>query len=289
MPGVKHCLVVRSIALAATISISSVFADAQVVREAAGADKDSIKTSVAEYQTDLGALNKNDPGSVGSGRREINWDGVSDALSAPHNLPVDFFNQNFFPRARGVVFGGATDQFQVSADDANPDNAAKDFGNIRDEYARDFADFTPQRMFTSLGSNIYDIEFFIPGSNEPALVRGFGAVFSDVDLSEKTKIEYFDNDGNVLLAHDVLAAGIGHETYSFLGVSWDSALVRKVRITAGTDALNPNLGDRPDNSEFPVDLVVADDFIYGEPVPIPEPTSACLLLATGLLALRHRR
>ena len=39
-------------------------------------------------------------GSFGGVRREINWDGVPDTLSAPNNLPADFFNVN---SPRGVV------------------------------------------------------------------------------------------------------------------------------------------------------------------------------------------
>lgn len=40
-------------------------------------------------------------GSFGGLRREINWDGVPDALSAPNNLPANFFNVN---SPRGVLF-----------------------------------------------------------------------------------------------------------------------------------------------------------------------------------------
>ena len=45
--------------------------------------------------------------------------------------------------------------------------------------------FSPNRLFAPIGSNVTEGFFSIPGTNgiAPAEVRGFGAVFSDVDLS----------------------------------------------------------------------------------------------------------
>ena len=48
-----------------------------------------------------GTLNPNVVGSLGTGRREINWDGVPNNFAAPNHLPADFFNVN---SPRGVVF-----------------------------------------------------------------------------------------------------------------------------------------------------------------------------------------
>src|SRR4051812_36749585 len=48
-------------------------------------------------------------------RREINWDGVPDALAAPNNLPGNFFNVN---SPRGVVLSTPGTGFQVSANAA---------------------------------------------------------------------------------------------------------------------------------------------------------------------------
>ena len=74
---------------------------AQVVRSAFGPAAFTIQAAVDQYRFDLGTLNPNVAGSFGSGRREINWDGVPDALAAPNNLPANFFNVN---SPRGVVF-----------------------------------------------------------------------------------------------------------------------------------------------------------------------------------------
>ena len=118
----------------------------------------------------------------------------------------------------------------------------------------------------------------------PAGVRGFGAVFSDVDLAGETTIEYFDTDGNSLGVFEVPAT-TGNQTFSFFGITTDPGepLIGSIRIITGTAALDPNTNESSD-----VDLVVMDDFFYGEPqlivaaVPQPWPLQ---LLGLGLLAL----
>src|SRR6476661_5439304 len=103
--------------VAALTLIASAPASAQVVSSASGADPASIQSSVDAYRASLGTLNPNVPGSTGSGRREINWDGVPDAFSAPNNLPANFFNAN---SPRGAVFQTQGTGFQVSAKTGNP-------------------------------------------------------------------------------------------------------------------------------------------------------------------------
>src|SRR5436190_1667664 len=50
-----------------------------------------ITAVVEQYRTLLGTNNGGEPGSRGTGRREINWDKVPDNLAAPNFLPPDFF------------------------------------------------------------------------------------------------------------------------------------------------------------------------------------------------------
>src|SRR5262245_55950893 len=124
-------------------------------------------------------------GSFGGVRREIDWDGVPDAFSAPNLLPPDFFNVN---SPRGVVYATPGTGFQVSANAGGVVPIA--FGNINATYPGIFEAFSPQRLFTALGSTISDVNFFLPGTTTPAGTSAFGVIFSDVNLTGST-MEFF--------------------------------------------------------------------------------------------------
>jgi hypothetical protein len=222
------------------------------VQQAAGTSAAAIQSAVDAYRADLGTLNPNVAGSFGSGRREINWDGVPDALSAPNDLPPDFFNVN---SPRGVVFDTPGSGFQVSGKAPAP----IEFDNINPTYSSLFTVFSPQRLFTALDSKLVNVRFFVPGSSTPATSSGFGSVFTDVDRARKTRMRYFDERNRPLGKFDVPASP-GSETLSFLGVRFLDDEVARVRITSGNRALGPNENNGRD-------LVVMDDFIYGEPTP----------------------
>ncbi|MGH3567710.1 MAG: hypothetical protein ACRDRH_17095 [Pseudonocardia sp.] len=212
------------------------------VQLAAGTSAQAIQSTVDAYRQDLG-----------NNRQEINWDGVPDNRAAPNLLPTDFFN-TVVPR--GVVFSTRGTGFQVSA---NAGVAPIEFDNINPTYSRLFRTFSPQRLFTPLGSNIMEVRFFVPGTSTPATTNGFGAVFTDVDRPG-TRIEYLDGQGNRLARLDVPASP-GRETLSFLGVRFLARRVARVRITSGNTVLGPDeRGDR--------DLVVMDDFIFGTPTAV---------------------
>ncbi len=250
--------------------VSSTAFGAAVVYSASGADPASIVVTVDQYRTALGTLNPNVAGSFPSGRREINWDGVPDALSAPNNLPADFFNVN---SPRGVVFSTPGTGFQVSSTVAS--GVPVRFGNINVTYPNIFQTFSPQRLFTALGSNVLDINFFVPGSNTPATTSGFGAVFTDVDLASTTSIQFFDGLGNGLGIFFVPAFNNG---LSFIGVLFNAGeRVARVRITNGNAPLGPATNDNPPG----VDVVVMDDFIYSEPQGVVTPTPTATVTPTS--------
>jgi hypothetical protein len=145
-------------------------------------------------------------------------------------------------------------------------------------YGSIFSTFSPLRLFTPVGSNITQAAFFVPGDdaeNKPATVRGFGAVFTDVDEPDgvgrrkkrgnprgaSTLMEYFDADGKSLFSSFVPASP-GDGNLSFFGIVFDDARIARVLITTGDVAPGPD--DDAKN-----DIVMMDDFIYGEPQPLP--------------------
>jgi hypothetical protein len=246
---------------------------------ASGANAAAIQATVDAFRADLGTLNPNVAGSFGSGRREINWDGVPANFSDPNALPNNFFNVN---SPRGAEFSTPGAEVRVSA---NAGGAAPVlFGGINPTYPNLFQVFSPQKLFTAIGSNIVDVSFFIPGSSTPALTQGFGAVFTDVDLTDTTSLMFFGATGQLLGTFFVPSA-VGNQTFSFLGVDFGSPDVSRVRITNGNVALGPN-------ESGALDLVVMDDFIYGEPVPGPIAGAGLpglILAGGGLLAWWRRR
>jgi len=209
-----------------------------------------ITSSVNQYRAVLGEPNNGDtPGPLLSGRREINWDGVPDALASPNFLPGDFF------RRRGALLAapGGTG-VQVSANSNNPSGAAVRFGNTNPTYTRIFQTFSPERLFSPIGNNVVDLTFTVPGTQTPAVVRGFGAVYTDVDGTIGS-FTYFDKNGRSLGRFVVPAANNG---LSFLGVAFPTPIVARVRIVYGNSALGPD-------ESATVDVAVMDDFLFGEP------------------------
>jgi hypothetical protein len=147
----------------------------------------------------------------------------------------------------------------VSANSAS--GTPNQFGNLNPSYPIQFDTFSAERLFTAIGSNVVDVNFFVPGSTTPALTRGFGSVFTDVDIANTTSIQYFDALNNSLGTFFVPNA-TGDGTLSFLGVSFNTSVVSRVRITSGNQALSASSTG---------DVVTMDDFIYAEPAAVPEP------------------
>ena len=159
---------------------------------------------------------------------------------------------------------------------APPSGLATTFGNAT--YSTIFQTFSPLRLFAAVGSNVMDVTFSIPGApGTPALTSGFGAVFAVVDLVNTTSLEFFDSNNISLGTFFSPAADNG---LSFLGVSFGVPVVARVRITLGNSSLGPN-------DQNSVDVVAMDDFIYGEPQPVPEPATM-IIFATGLACLGVR-
>ena len=242
---------------------------APTVFQAAGTSAASIQSTVDQFRAALGVANNgNNPGQA-SGHREINWDGGSptNATTSLSGTPLTAFlntrGANITTRGSGFVQAPAS-------------GLADTFGNS--SYATIFHAFSPLRLFSPIGSNVTVVEFAVPGSNgnTPAVTTGFGVVFTDVDSPDgsgpgdrtgnrtgnrhaSTVIECFGTRGELLFKSSAPASP-GDGNLSFLGVVFGDARIARVKIIAGDAAPGPN-----DGSE---DIVMMDDFLYGEPTSL---------------------
>jgi hypothetical protein len=240
----------------------------------------SIQAQVDAFRAALGNPNNaNNPGPLLGGRREINWDGggATTATSSGSTLTA-------FQNTRGATFTTLGTGFLQT-----PLNATE-FTSINATYATEFSTFSAQRIFTPLDSNITEATFSVPGSGGlvPATVRGFGVVFSDVDVANLTRMEFFDRGGASLGVFVAPPDTVGDAGLSFIGALGNAGeQIARVRITTGTTALGP-----PDQNGDGNDLAVMDDVFYPEPIAIPEPASViltmiALMAVTGCLARRR--
>jgi hypothetical protein len=251
------------------ISAVADISDPVAVFQAAGPNTSSIQSSVDQYRATVGAPNNgNGPGAV-AGRREINWDGGSTTNETTAVAGNPFAG---FLITRGALFTtpDGTGFVQAPAgSDVAPGGLAGLFGNPT--YKTSFRPFSALRLFSAIGGKVTDVNFFVPGGgNLPATVSGFGAVFTDVDQPNgsgpahkrgnrgaSTLIEYYGVNGELLFSSFVPASP-GDGGFSFFGVVFPDARIARVRITSG------DVAPGPDDS-VKHDVVMMDDFIYGEP------------------------
>ncbi len=242
------------------------------VFQAAGPNAASIQSSVTAFRAALGdPVNGNATMPLDKGRREINWDGATPTdVTTP---PVTPFNT--FLNTRGAQFTTPGIGLSQAPPSGGPQGGLAGLFN-NPTYGTEFSVFSALRLFTPVGSNITNTFFFLPGSNGnvPAVVSGFGAVFTDVDQpdgsgpgqkhgnrGESTLVEFFGADGGLLFSSFVPASP-GNGGLSFFAVKFNAARIASVRITAGNVAPGPD----DDNKH---DVVMMDDFIYGEPHVLP--------------------
>jgi hypothetical protein len=211
----------------------------------------NVADTVAAFRTLLGTSNGTTAGEQASGRREINWDGAgANAFDNSNTFPPDFFNTTV---KVGAVF---------TTDGTGFRNDSTRFVDINATYPDQFRFFSPNKIFAPVGSNLLDVLFQVAGQPTPAVSSGFGVVFSDVDVANATTIELFAQDGSSL---GIVAAPVRSDTVglSFIGVSFDQPVIARVRITLGTGPLGSDVNDI--SAGGVKDVVVVDNFIYGEP------------------------
>jgi hypothetical protein len=216
----------------------------------------NITAKVDEFRTLLGEpSNGGTAGEQPAGRREISWDGAgANPFNNKNDFPAFFFNTNV---KSGAIFATPGTGFR---------NDSLRFEEVNAEYATEFGTFSPTKIFSPVGSNVMDVVFEVAGSPTPARVTGFGVVLSDVDIEGATTVEFFDENGTRLA---VVAAPRRSDAggLSFVGAKFSQPLVARVRITLGTGTLSGTTNDVTAGGT--ADLVVTDNFIYGEPRRIP--------------------
>jgi hypothetical protein len=216
-------------------------------------DSLAIADTLNKFRAALGSLNAPNSPPADSGRREINWDGVPAALTNVDNFPADFFNVN---SKRGAIFSTSGTGFRV-------DSSA--FVDVNAGLADQFKAFSPKKLFMSVGSPVLTVDFRLVGTTTNGLVKGFGVVFSDVDRANSTRVDYFDANG-LEIASIASPAHLGAQGFTFVGAVFDSAIVARVVITSGDASLDAASQDV--SAGGTKDLVVMDDFVYGEPRPL---------------------
>src|SRR5947199_8795897 len=221
----------------------------------AQADSLTVADTLNKFRAALGgSLNAPNSPPTDDGRPEINWDGVPAALTNVDTFPATFFNVN---SKRGVVMSTPGTGLRV-------DSTA--FASVNAGLGDQFKAFSPKKLFMAVGSNQVEVDFQLAGTTTNALTKGFGVVFSDVDRAGSTRIEYFDAAG-VRIANLEAPAHSGAQGFSFIGAVFDSAVIARVVITSGDAALSATSTDL--SASGISDLVVMDDFVYGEPRPLP--------------------
>jgi hypothetical protein len=254
-------------------------------RSGSGALPADIQGIIGVFQGDLGGVDNGDSTGLHlTGYRSISWEDVPDASAAPGSLPPDLFNSTFH---RGAVLSTLGTGLQASSTLAS--GVPVRFGNVDPGYVTTFQAYSAERMFAPLGSIVTDVTFFVPGDPaQAAWVGGFGSVFADVDMLGETSIELFDLSGQSLFTGFVPASPSGG--LSFLGVSFDAGeQVGRVRITTGNTALGQGVVDGGG-----LDVVVMDNFYFGEPLAVPEPGAPALfglgaMLFVGFQVWRRRQ
>jgi hypothetical protein len=251
-------------------------------------------TAFDDMKSAIGGVNNGvTPGSQGSGFRTINWDGVKlDGTDINPNTQVIDPNKTVAISVDRFLGNGAlfADPYAVSGDG---------FSSVNPDTAGEFPSFSPNNTFAmfdfdpnSFQDRFIEQSFTIPGSTSKAGTRGFGAIFSDVELAGSSSIEYF-NGSTSLGKFDVTPSASGEP--QFLGVLFDDPIVTGVTLTLGNNALFNFDGNQinsfgAEDLANGIDLAVTDDFVFAEPEAInngkvPEPGMMFGLLFLGQLGL----
>src|SRR5262245_42426249 len=147
----------------------------------------AIEADVAQFRTLLGDPNNGaTPGQQPAGRREVNWDGVPEAVTNTDDFPNDFFNTT---SPRGLFYNRTGHGLEVSD---------RGFTDVNPDFAGEFNTFSAPKLFAPAGGNVVDVRFRVAGADTKAAVTGIGVVFCDVDKLGSTTMELRGDHGENL-------------------------------------------------------------------------------------------
>ena len=215
-----------------------------------------LAAALADFRTTVGdPANGGGVGPQPAGRREVRWDGVPVEQTNTDGFPADFF--------KGAGLISTTDGIGTRVSD-------NDFADINPSYAGEFESFSKVKTFMASGSARLTLRFRVPGTETEGVVSGFGIVFSDVDRAGAAHITLCALDGTNLGNYiaPVRSDLAGH---SFVGVVVDQPIIGRVEVTSGEAPLSAGRNDLSLGGSH--DLVVTDDFLFGEPQPQAAPAS----------------
>jgi hypothetical protein len=213
-----------------------------------------ITSKVNEFRTLLGNPLNTTTGQT-TGRREINWD-IVPAQFETESLPKDFFNPTDAGAPISLKRGFAYNS------DGNFRVSSNGFGGEDPDFTPQMQAFSGSKTFANVSSFAWEPEFLVAGTAEKASVKGFGAVFSDVDIENNSSLEFFNGDKS--LGKYFVPTHTSNSAFSFLGVYFKNDFVTKVKITHGNATILSNEKDITNGGTK--DIVVLDDFLYDEPV-----------------------
>ena len=225
---------------------------------------------------------------VGSGSRDINWDGAAVTVLIPANTSAAFPPELFFSGGglRQIFFGGGSGEIPIVSEDsfATIDTGTGFVANPSTlSAANDLDPFTGTVNITSAASNTLTVNFTLQGATTTAgLVHGFGVIFQDVEIGAKSGLRFFDAAGQEI--HQIFAQPLATGADQFVGAIFANPVVAHVIIDMGD---NDQFGTDNENIAGGVDFVAVDDlrfFLSDTVMPVTEFRSQVTDITDGIVA-----
>lgn len=208
-------------------------------------------TSLAAFEAAVGGSdNGTTPGERGSGLRHFTPAGIAVDGSDPGALAIPGGHTAALSHNRLAAWGIEPGPAVAVANDG--------FKSVNTN-----AGFSPPNLWAPFNSNTTELRIVAPAAPAttpaPAMTRGLGIVFVNVESASSTTIQYYSGDG--LLATVPVPQG----TMSFAGMLFRDPVITRVVVTLGT----AEIFDFHGTSVTPVgsasSMAAADDVLLAEP------------------------